>query len=453
MGLDAPLIRIEPPGPRAREIIERDHRLLMQSFVRWYPLVIKRGEGFIVEDVDGNRYIDLNSGIAVLNIGHNHPRVLDAIREMLGKITHYSLTDFYYEEAVRLAEELTRIAPMSGGKRVFYGNSGAEAIEGCIKIARGHFKNQRPYIIAFYGAFHGRTMGANTLTASKPVHHRWFSPMLPCVLHAPYPYPYRCPFNTDDPRECGEQALAFIEDYILGKYVYGDEVAAIFIEPILGEGGYVVPPDNFIPGLRKLCNEYSILLVDDEVQAGMGRTGKWWAIQHWGVEPDLLACAKAIASGLPLSAIIGREEIMDLPRGSHATTFGGNPIACRVAVEVIRVIEEEKLLENAERVGGYVIKRFRELQDHLEIIGDVRGKGLMIGVELVRNRETKEPAKKELASILNEAFKRGLLVIGAGLSTLRIAPPLNITLEAMEKAIDILEDILRKYDKEVRGLR
>ncbi len=444
-----PFIKVEPPGPKARELIRRDRGLLMQSFVRWYPLVIERGEGAVVEDVDGNKYIDFNSGIAVLNLGHNHPRVINAIKEMLGKITHYSLTDFYYEEAVKLAEELTRIAPMSGGKRVFYGNSGAEAIEGCIKICRGHYRNQRPYVIAFYGAFHGRTMGANTLTASKPVQHRWFSPMLPCVIHAPYPYPYRCPFNTDDPRECGEQAIAFIEDYILGKYIYGDEVAAIFIEPILGEGGYVVPPDNFIPGLRKLCDEHGILLVDDEVQAGMGRTGKWWAIQHWGVEPDLLACAKAIASGLPLSAIVGREEVMDLPRGSHATTFGGNPIACRVAVEVIRVIEEEGLLENASRIGDYIVKRFRELQNELEIIGDVRGKGLMIGVELVRNRDTREPACKELAGILSEAFKRGVLVIGAGLSTLRIAPPLTITRELVDKGLDVIEDVLRKYNREL----
>ncbi len=447
---NVPLIKVEPPGPKAREIIEKDRRMLMQSFVRWYPFVIKRGEGAIVEDVDGNKYIDFNSGLAVLNVGHNHPRILNAIKEMLGKITHYSLTDFYYEEAVSLAEQLFKIAPITGDKKVFYGNSGAEAIEGSIKIARGHFRNQRPYIIAFYGAFHGRTMGANTLTASKPIQHRWFAPLLPGVIHAPYPYPYRCPFNTDDPIECGEQALAFIEDYILGKYVYGDEVAAIFVEPIQGEGGYIVPPDNFLPGLRKLCDEYGILLVVDEVQSGMGRTGKWWAVEHWNVEPDILASAKAIASGLPLSAIIGRADIMDLPGGSHATTFGGNPIACRVAIEVIKIIEEEGLLDNAARLGEYIMKRFNELKEELEIIGDVRGKGLMIGVELVRNKDTKEPARKELANILNEAFKRGVLVIGAGVSALRIAPPLNITKELIDKGLEIIEDILRKYNRELK---
>ncbi len=451
--MDAPVIKITPPGPKAREIVEKDKKLLMQSFVRWYPLVIKRGEGAIVEDVDGNRYIDMNSGIAVLNVGHNHPRVLNAIREMLGKILHYSITDFYYEEAVKLAEKLFEIAPISGDKKVFYGNSGAEAIETSIKVCRGHFKNQRPYLIAFYGSFHGRTMGATTLTASKSVQHRWISPMLPGVIHVPYPYPYRCPFNTDDPIECGEQALAFIEDYVFSKYVSGDEVAAIFIEPILGEGGYIVPPDNFLPGLRKLCNEYGILLVADEVQSGMGRTGKWWAVQHWGVEPDLVAIAKALASGLPLSAVVGRAEVMDLPRGSHATTFGGNPVACRVAIEVINIIKEERLLENAEKVGSYIMKRFNELKEELEIIGDVRGKGLMIGVELVKSKETKEPAKKELAKVLDESFKRGVLVIGAGVSTLRIAPPLNISLELAAKAVDILEEILREVNKEVVRLR
>ncbi len=444
-----PYIKVEPPGPLAKKIVERDSKVLMQSFVRWYPFVIERGEGAIAYDVDGNVYIDLNAGIAVLNVGHNHPRVLEAIKRSLGTITHYSLTDFYYSSAVELAEKLVDIAPMGGEKKVYFGNSGAEAVEAAIKIARGHFRNKRPYIIAFYGAFHGRTMGAVTLTASKPIQHRWFAPLLPSVIHAIYPYPYRCPFNTDDPIECGEQALAFIEDYVLGKYISGDEVAAIIVEPIQGEGGYIVPPDNFLPGLRKIADEHGILLVVDEVQSGMGRTGKWWAIQHWGVEPDLVTSAKAIASGLPLSAVIGRSEIMDLPPGTHASTFGGNPVACRVALEVIRIIEDEHLLDNARKVGEHVMERFRELMEELEIIGDVRGKGLMIGVELVKNKDTKEPAKKELAEFINEAFKRGVLVIGAGVSTIRISPPLNISIELMDKAIDIMADILRRINNEL----
>lgn len=450
---DVPLINTPPPGPKAVEVVNKDHELIMQSFIRWYPLVIDRGYGSVVIDVDGNKYIDMNSGLAVLNVGHNHPRVIEALRSMLGKITHYSLTDFYYEEAVSLAEKLVKIAPMTGEKKVFYGNSGAEAIEACIKISRGYFRNQRPYIIAFYGAFHGRTMGANTLTASKPMQHRWFAPLLPAVIHAPYPYPYRCPFNTDDPIECGEQALSFIEDYILGKYVYGDEVSAIFVEPIQGEGGYIVPPENFLPGLRKIADKHGILLVVDEVQSGMGRSGKWWAIQHWGVEPDLLAAAKAIASGLPLSAVIGRSDLMSLPKGSHATTFGGNPIACRVALEVIRIIEDEGLLGRATRVGEFIIKRFKEMQEEMEIIGDVRGKGLMIGVELVRDRDKKTPAQKELEKVLIESFKKGVLAIGAGLSTLRLAPPLNIPMELAEKAIDILESVLRKVQVELKAVK
>ncbi|MEM2235149.1 MAG: aminotransferase class III-fold pyridoxal phosphate-dependent enzyme, partial [Desulfurococcaceae archaeon] len=283
--------------------------------------------------------------------------------------------------------------------------------------------------------------------------HRWFAPLLPAVIHAPYPYPYRCPFNTDDPIECGEQALSFIEDYILGKYVYGDEVSAIFVEPIQGEGGYIVPPENFLPGLRKIADKHGILLVVDEVQSGMGRSGKWWAIQHWGVEPDLLAAAKAIASGLPLSAVIGRSDLMSLPKGSHATTFGGNPIACRVALEVIRIIEDEGLLGRATRVGEFIIKRFKEMQEEMEIIGDVRGKGLMIGVELVRDRDKKTPAQKELEKVLIESFKKGVLAIGAGLSTLRLAPPLNIPMELAEKAIDILESVLRKVQVELKAVK
>ncbi len=448
MVLEAPHIVIEPPGPKAKKILERDEKVLMQSFVRWYPLVIKTGHGAVVEDVDGNKYIDLNSGIAVLNVGHLHPRIVEAIKRQAEKLLHYSLTDFYYEEAVNLAEKLISITPIKPSAKVFFGNSGAEAIEGAIKIARGFFKGSRPWIIAFYGAFHGRTMGANTLTASKSIQHKWFAPLLPAVIHAPYPYTYRCPFKTDDPKECGELCLGFIEDYIFSKYVDPNEVSAIFIEPIQGEGGYVVPPDNFLPKLRTLCDKYGILLIADEVQSGFGRSGKWWAIEHWNVIPDIITSAKAIASGLPLSAIIGRSDVMTLPRGAHATTFGGNPVACAAALAVIDVIENEKLLENATRVGEFIMKRFKEMMGNIELIGDVRGKGLMIGIELVKDRKTKEPARKELAIVLNKAFKRGVIVIGAGLSVIRIAPPLNIPLELASKAVDILEEILKEVEKE-----
>ena len=443
---DVPRIIVEPPGPKAREILERDHNLIMQSFVRWYPLVIKTGRGAIVEDVDGNVYIDFNSGLAVLNVGHLHPRVVEAIREQAGKLLHYSLTDFYYEEAVLGAEKLLSVAPIRDGK-VFFANSGAETVEGALKIARGHFGGTRQYVIAFLGAFHGRTMGALSLTASKPVHRKGFSPLVPGVIHVPYPYPYRCPFQAEEPRECGEAVLAYLEEWVLGKLVDPSEVALVMVEPIQGEGGYIVPPDNFLPGLRRLTSRHGILLAVDEVQSGFARTGRWWAIQHWGVEPDLVTSAKAIASGLPLGAIIGRREVMDLPPGSHATTFGGNPVALAAMRAVIDVIEEERLHERAARLGEEILKHYRDLSQELEIIGDVRGKGFMIGVELVRDRRTKEPAKKELAWILERAFKRGLLVIGAGLSTIRIAPPLVIEEEHLWRGIEILDGLLREANK------
>jgi 4-aminobutyrate aminotransferase len=442
-----PLIKVEPPGPKAKEIIEKDEKYLMQSFVRWYPLVIKTGKGAVVEDVDGNLYIDLNAGIAVLATGHLHPKVVDAIKRQAEKLIHYSLTDFYYEEAVEAAETLASISPIKDPK-IFFANSGAETIEGTIKIARGHFEGKRPYIIAFLGAFHGRTMGANSLTASKPVQRKGFAPMVPCVIHVPYPYPYRCPFKAETPEECGEAVLGYIEDWIFSKLVDPSEVSLIVVEPIQGEGGYIVPPDNFLPGLRKLADKYGILLAADEVQSGMGRTGRWFAVEHWGVVPDLITSAKAIAGGLPLGAIIGKKEVMTLPKGSHATTFGGNPVALAALKAVVSVIKEERLLERVEKLGNEVIKYFKDLQEELPIIGDVRGKGFMIGVELVRDRKTKEPAVKELAEVLKRSFKKGVLVIGAGVSTIRIAPPLVIPEELLWKALEIIADNLKEVQKE-----
>jgi len=445
---DVPKIKVDPPGPRASEIVKRDEKLIMQSFGRWYPLVIKAGYGPIVEDVDGNLYIDMNAGIAVMGVGHSHPRIVKAIREQSELFTHYSLTDFYYEVAVRHAEELIGITPISGEKRVFYTNSGTESIEGSLKISRGHFQNQRPYVIAFLGAFHGRTYGSMSLTASKPVQRRGFNPITPNVIHIPYPYPYRCPFGNLSEEACGEAVIGYLEDWIFTKLVDPSEVAAIFFEPIQGEGGYVVPPKNFFLKLRSLADKHGILLVDDEVQAGFGRTGKWMAIEHWGVEPDLIATAKAIAAGLPLGAIIGRSKVMDLPKGSHANTFGGNPVALAAGIEVINVIRDEGLLENASRVGEYIKNRFKEEMDSIDLIGDVRGLGLMIGVELVRNRKTKEYAKKEIEEVLMNSFRRGVAVISSGYSTIRIAPPLNLPMELASKAVDIIIDSIKKVDRE-----
>ncbi len=432
-----PSIRVEPPGPKALEVIKRDEAVLMQSFVRWYPLVIARGYGPVVEDVDGNLYIDYNAGIAVTATGHAHPKVVEAIKRQAELFLHYSLTDFYYEIAVRLAERLISITPISGRKKVFFTNSGTESIEGLVKIARGYFKGQRPYIIAFYGAFHGRTYASMSLSASKPIHRKYFSPVMPNVIHVPYPHPVHCPFKAKDPEECGQYALEFIEEWVFKRLVSPDEVAAVLIEPIQGEGGYVVPPSGFMKGLRELTRENGILLAVDEVQTGFGRTGRWFAVEHFGIEPDIIATAKAIASGLPMGAIMGREEVMSLPRGSHANTFGGNPVAAAAALATLDVIEEEGLLEHASRLGEEIKKA---LAEELKDKHDVRGLGLMIGVELLD--EGRKPAKN-LEEVLVRGFKRGLAVIGAGISTIRIAPPLVIPREMALKGVDILLDALK----------
>jgi len=410
------------------------------------PLVVKEAHGAIVEDVDGNKYIDLNAGIAVMNVGHSHPKVVEAIKRQAEKFQHYSLTDFYYEEAVTAAEKLVGISPVDHPK-VFFANSGTESVEGSLKFARYFFGGSRQYFIAFLGAFHGRTYGSLSLTASKAHYRKGFSPLLPGVVHVPYPYPYRCPFRTDDPLECGEAVLGYIEDWVFHKLVDPSEVAAFVVEPIQGEGGYVVPPDNFLPGLRRLADKHGILIIDDEVQAGMGRTGRWFAIEHWNVKPDIIALAKAIGGGLPLGAVVVRGDIAStLAKGSHANTFGGNPIALAAMSAVIDVIKEERLLERASRLGEEALRFLNELKDKYEIIGDVRGKGLMIGVELVRNRKTKEPAERELAQVIEKSFKRGVVVIGAGLSTIRIAPPLVIEEEHLFKALNIIADVIKEVN-------
>ncbi|HDH06925.1 MAG TPA: acetyl ornithine aminotransferase family protein, partial [Thermoproteales archaeon] len=431
-------------GPKALKIIEEDKKYLMQSFVRYYPLVVAEAKGAIIKDVDGNEYIDFNSGIAVMSVGHCHPKVVEAIKRQAEKFLHYSLTDFYYEEPVKLAKKLVKITPGSFDKKVFFCNSGAESIEGALKVARGYFKGSRPYVLAYIGSFHGRTLGALSLTSSKPVQRRYFSPLIPCVEHIPYPYCYRCPWKQTFP-DCDYWCVDFIEEWYFNKYISPEEVAAIVFEPISGEGGYIVPPPEYWKRIRKLCDKYGILMIDDEVQAGMGRTGKWFAIEHWNTTPDIICVAKAIASGLPLGAIIGKKEIMSLPKGSHATTFGGNPVACAAANAVIEVMEEVNLLERAEKLGEKTLKFFNDLKEECKIIGDVRGKGLMIGIELVKDPSTKEPAKAELQEILTNCFKKGVLAIGAGISTLRLAPPLTIPEDLLERGLEIIAEILKKY--------
>jgi 4-aminobutyrate aminotransferase len=440
-----PKIVVTPPGPIARELAKKDESLISPSYVRFYPLVVESGSGCILKDVDGNEYIDFNSGLVCLNVGHSHPRVVNAIKNQCDRFLHYSNTDFFYREVVDLAEKLAEITPGRFDKKVYFGNSGAEAVEAAVKLAKWHTRKQ--LFIAFISAFHGRTLGALSLTASKPTQRRYFFPLMPGVTHVPYPYCYRCPFKQTYP-DCHYWCIDFIDEFVLQKYVPPEDVAAIIFEPIQGEGGYVVPPPEYFQRLKRLADKYGILLIDDEVQAGMGRAGKWFAIEHWNIAPDILCSAKALASGLPLGATVAKAKVMDWVGGSHASTFGGNPLSCAAATAVIDVIKEEKLLENAMRQGNHILKRLGELKEKSEIVGDVRGRGLMIGMEIVESKENKKPAPKKAAEIMMRSWRRGVAVITCGVSTIRIAPPLNITGELVDPALDIIEDIAKEIEKE-----
>jgi len=440
-----PKIVVSPPGPKAREMVKRDESLVSPSYARFYPLVIDSGKGCIVKDVDGNEFIDFNSGLVCLNVGHSHPKVVAAIKKQCDRFLHYSNTDFYYDEVIDLAGKLAEITPGDFKKKVYFGNSGAEAIEAAVKLAKWH--SRRQLFIAFISAFHGRTIGALSFTASKPTQRRYFFPLMPGVTHVPYPHCYRCPFKLAYP-ECHYWCVDFIDEYVLQKYVPPEDTAAILYEPIQGEGGYVVPPPEYPKRLKKLADKYGLLFIDDEVQAGMGRTGKWFAIEHWDVEPDIICSAKGLASGMPLGAIVANAKVMDWAGGSHASTFGGNPLSCAAALAVIDTIKEEKLLENAAKQGAYIMKRLEELKARSEIVGDVRGKGLMIGLEIVEDKESKKPAPEKVKEIMMRSWKRGVAVITCGTSTIRIAPPLVITRELVDSALDIIEDTVKEVEKE-----
>jgi len=445
--LKKPRIVVTPPGPRARELLAKDANLLSHSVTR-YPLVPESGIGCIVRDVDGNEFIDFNSGLVVLNVGHSHPRVVNAIKKQAEKLLHYSWTDFCYEPLIDLAQQLTMISPGLFPKKVFFSNSGAEANEAAMKMARWH--TRKPLFLAYTSSFHGRTFGTMALTASKPVQRRHFFPLVPEVTHVPYPYCYRCPFRLEFPK-CNMWCVDFIEEEVLKKFHPPEDTAAMFIEPIQGEGGYVAPPDGYFERLKKILDRYEILLVDDEIQAGVARTGKWFAIEHSaGVIPDIITSAKGLASGIPIGATIAKDEIMDWEAGSHANTMGANPLACAAALQVIDIIKDEKLLENATRQGTYLIKRLKELQQKYPIIGDVRGKGLMIGVELVKDPETKEPATQESTDVMNKCFQRGLAIITSGKSTMRFAPPLIITHEMIDTGLEIFEGAVKEVTAQLK---
>ncbi len=436
--MEKPQIRTELPGPKAKEVLQRDEKYISSSYTRGYPLVAKAGKGMLIEDMDGNTFYDFAAGIAVCATGHSHPKVAEAIKNQADKLIHMSGTDFYYKEQVDLAQKLAEITPGDFDKRVFYGNSGAEAVECGIKLARWY--TRRVKMFAFLGAFHGRTMGALSLTASKALQKERFAPFVPGVIHVPYAYCYRCAFGQEY-GECTFECIQYIE-HVMEKLVPPTDVAAIFAEPIQGEGGYIVPPPEYFGKLKKLCEEHNILLVDDEVQAGFGRTGKMFAIEHWDVVPDIVCMAKGIASGMPLGACVASSEIMSWPPGAHASTFGGNPVSCAASLATIELLQGG-LIENAAKVGAYVLGRLQEMKEKYPLIGDVRGKGLMVACELVKDRKTKKPAKKEVEAVIWDAWRKGVLLLPCGKNAIRFVPPLIVTEEQAAFALDVFEKVIK----------
>ena len=435
-----PRIKTSLPGPRAQALLERDQRSVSPSYTRIYPLVAARGSGAVIEDLDGNLFLDFTAGIAVVSTGHCHPHVVAAIQDQAAKLIHMSGTDFYYEPQTDLAQRLAELSPGKSPKRVFFTNSGAEALEAGLKLARWHTGRSRA--IAFLGAFHGRTYGAMSLSGSKLVHRRGFSPLVPDIHHVPYP---KGPEARTDPNY-GRRCVELIEETLFKRTAPPDEVAAIFVEPIQGEGGYHVPPADFLPALRQLCDLHGILLVADEVQTGMGRTGKLFAVEHWNVEPDIICLAKGIASGMPLGAMIARDAVMTWPSGSHASTFGGNPVSCRAALATLELLEQGYIANAASR-GEQLREGLLKLQRQHSQIGDIRGLGLMMAMDLVKDGKTPDPATRD--TMVQTAFHQGLLLLGAGDSAIRFCPPLCISAEQVETALQILGGILasRKPEK------
>lgn len=438
-----PRLLMPLPGQAAKEMIRLDDQYMSPSYTRSYPLVVRRARGAMVEDLDGNIFLDFTAGISVTATGHCHPEVVAAIQKQAAQLIHMSGTDFYYPNLVELARKLTAISPGEDPKRVFFCNSGTEAVEAAIKLARYH--TRRDKLIAFYGAFHGRTIGSLSLTASKTVQRKHFGTLLGGVFHVPYPYTYRCPYSQPA-QSCCTQCALMIENEIFKKIVDPEEVAAIVVEPIQGEGGHMPAPPEFLMDLQRICRKYNILLISDEVQSGMGRTGKWWAGDHANLEPDIICTAKGIASGMPLGAIIAKAHIMDWSRGAHGSTFGGNPVSIAAAIVTIDLIER-RYMENARRQGQFILDRIADWPRRYGLVGDVRGKGLMIGVEIVRDKGTKEKAQRLRDQIVKLAFNRGLLLLDAGENSIRLTPPLVIDEEQADFAVRTLEEALVEAER------
>lgn len=437
---DYPRIIVAPPGPKARAIVARDAAWTSPCYIKEYPLVVARARGSMVEDVDGNRFLDFMAGIAVASTGHSHPKVVAAVKDAADRFLHICGSDFYYEGMAALCERLATLAPGTSKKRVFLTNSGAEAVEGAIKLAR--HATRRPAVIAFKGAFHGRTYGAMSLTSSKIKQRAGFAPLLPEVYHVPYATCYHCDYGKSYP-DCRLFCVSAIEADLFTRLVDPRDVAALFVEPVLGEGGYVVPPPDYLAALRALCDKHGILLVCDEVQCGIGRTGKMFAAHHSGIEPDILLTAKGLGSGMPIGAIVATEAVSTWESGSHGSTFGGNPVCCAAALATLELVETE-LQANAATMGKRLLERLRRLARDYEMIGDVRGLGLMIGIEMVKERETREPAPECMRALVQAAFRRGLLLLGAGRSTVRLAPPLTIDEYDADTALTIISACLEE---------
>jgi 4-aminobutyrate aminotransferase len=426
-------IKTDLPGPKARAILERDSAVVSPSYPRDYPFVMSHGRGVEVWDVDDNRFLDFAAGIAVCGTGHSHPQVVQAVKDAADRFLHIS-SDYWHEGQVRLGEKIAELDPLREPVMSFFAQSGTETVEGALKLARQVTGRSR--FIGFLGGFHGRTMGSLAFTSSKYTQQSGFFPTMPGVTHVPYPNSYR-PLLTGDDQ--GQAVLDYIEHVLFEANVPPKEVAAFLVEPILGEGGYIVPPDSFLPGLRDLCDRYGILLIFDEVQCGVGRTGKMFAGQHWGVAPDIMTLAKGLGSGLPIGLIVAKKKIMEKwPRGAHGNTFGGNPVCCAAALATLNLVEGE-YAGNAAEVGEYFMGRLRELQTRHEVIGEVRGKGLMIGIELVTNRASRTPARELCEAVLHRAFHNGLILLSCGISTVRFMPPLMITKGDVDEAFSILE--------------
>ncbi len=437
---DYPRIVTHPPGPKAQAIVDRDAEWTSSCYIKEYPLVIARGQGAMVEDVDGNRYLDFMAGIAVSSTGYSHPKVVAAVQEQAAKFLHICGSDFYFEGMAEICERLAKLAPGAEKKRVFLSNSGTEAVEGAIKLAR--HSTRRTAIVAFKGAFHGRTVGALSLTSSKARQHAGFGPLLPDVHHVPFGNCFRCEYKLSYP-SCELACVSAIENDLLYRHLAPTDVAAIFVEPIQGEGGYIVPPKGWLTAVRELCDKHGILLVMDEIQSGIGRTGKMFACEHEGVVPDILLSAKGLASGMPLGAIIAKESITTWENGSHGSTFGGNPVCVAAALATLDLVEGG-LMQNAAARGAELLEGLRAMADKYLAIGDVRGQGLMIGIDFVKNRATREPDKLFVHNVERRAFQKGLLTLSCGASTLRLAPPLTIDKDDVKIALEILEDVIRE---------